>query len=215
MTRFLILLSLMALQQCSAEVPKLFLQEQFSAADLAEAVNHFVGIGEAATIDELNTLASSTNDDRRRIIYRVGWVCRILFEATNAEPLLPPPFGGLEDLGNFGLDTSPILIVKTWPLYPVALSGSTYFVLGDQYAGGGFAAPPKEYITYCQRSGLFRKDRVKVPTREQAIKDASALRRLEAWTSIKWKDLKKGESYGSEEYSWAFIQNQANSIPRL
>jgi hypothetical protein len=208
MPRFLIVLSLMALQQCSAEVPKLLQQEQFSAADLAEAVNHFVGVGEAEAVNELNALASTeTNGDNRRITYRIGCVCRILFLPKIKQPLLPPRFGALEDLGSFGMDSSIGDIIKVWPLYPVVLAGRSYFVLGEHYALGGRGENPKAYISYCQANGVFRTKSVMVPTRARAIKDAAAFRRSKAWKAVKW------EGYGSEEESWKFIQNQAESIP--
>jgi len=41
------------------------------------------------------------------------------------------PALGMLELGNFGLDTSRGQAFKVWPLYPLALSGPTYFVLGE------------------------------------------------------------------------------------
>jgi hypothetical protein len=88
-------------------------------------------------------------------------------------------------------------------------------VLGDSYALGGRAEDPKEYISYCQQNGVFLTIPIMVPTRKQAMQDAADLRQSKAWKTIKWQDLNKGESYGSEENSWSFIQNQAESIPSL
>ena len=86
---------------------------------------------------------------------------------------------------------------------------------GRGYALGGRAEDPKEYIAHCQQNGVFRTIPVKVPTRKQAMKDAADLRQSKARKSIKWQDLKKGESYGSEAHSWSFIQNQADAIASL
>jgi hypothetical protein len=201
---------LMAVGCCYAEAPKLFRGQSVNAADLAEALNHFVRLGETATVKELNDLASEETGNGTD--HRVGWMCRLLFRPKGKEPLLPPPFG-LLDLGNVGVHTTTGQILETWPLYPFALSGSTYFVLGDRYSFDGWSAGVKAYIADCRTNGVFRTKPVKVPTRKQAMKDAAALRQSKAWKAIKWQDIKKGEGYGSEAESWSFIQSQAASIP--
>jgi len=53
MKRLLVCLTLMTLGLCQAEVPKLFTKRAFNSSGLAEAANHFIAIGEAATIEEL------------------------------------------------------------------------------------------------------------------------------------------------------------------
>jgi hypothetical protein len=107
-------------------------------------------------------------------------------------------------------------IGKYWPLFPVACSGSTYFVLSEGYAFEGFGREmPNEYMAYCKEHGIFRKNPVKVPTREEAMKDAAALRKSKSWKAIKWKDSGQGYSFyiGDDQYAWSFIQKQAESIP--
>jgi len=211
--RLVVLVLLMALGQCFAEEPKLFREQSFNAADLAEAANHFIGIGEAASVKELNGLAANHSGEAdQRVVHRIGWICRIIFRPKAKDALLPPAYGALFDLGDLCVHKTVDDIIKEWPLFPVALSGSTYFVLSDRYSLGGRSQDLKEYVAYCQTNGVFMTTLLKVPTEQQALKDAAALRRSKAWRAIKWEDKKLGESYGSEPQSWSFIQNQAESI---
>jgi hypothetical protein len=207
--RFAILF-LLATQLCQAASPKLFGEKSFDAASLAEAVNHFIALGETNAVNELNALASDNIYNPNlgfSINERIGWVCRVLFEPKEGKPLRPPMYGALSQLPR---NTMPD---KNWPLYPVAISGSTYFVLSEGYSLGGEAEKPKDYIAYCQMNGIFRKALIKIPTKEQALKDAASLRKSEAWIAIKWQDSGLGFSYTlNEESSWEFIQNQAESI---
>lgn len=191
---------LLTLQICCGATPRLFQQQDFTAASLAEAVNHFVDLGEVTAVQELRALALSKEFPDHRTNVRIGWVCRILFDPKRTEPLRPPLFGVL----SLPYRTMPL---KNWPRYPVALYGSTYFVLSEGYRGGGVPEDPKDYLLYCQTNGVFRKSKVLVPSSEQALKDAAALRKSKAWAVIKWKD-----SGYDEESAWEFIQKQAESI---
>src|SRR5882724_11592246 len=90
MTRLFILLVVMTLGVCRAEVPKLFCEQAFNCATLADAVNHFTGLGKDSAVKELNQLALMEADEKEKnrgfntrgfsIKERNGWVCRILFE---------------------------------------------------------------------------------------------------------------------------------------
>jgi hypothetical protein len=52
-----------------------------------------------------------------------------------------------------------------------------------------------------------------VPTREQAIKDALALRASTEWQSLRWKDSGEGWSYTlSETGAWHAVLDQAIAI---
>lgn len=203
------------LHTVSAGVPRLFQAETFTAKSFAEAVNHFIALGQDAAVEELRGLTLDRDTDFAlhgngawSVNERVGWVCRVLFEAKAKEPLRPPAFGALAALPE---STMPH---KDWPLYPVVLSGSTYFVLSEGYSLAGRAEDPKAYIEYCRQTGVFRKDSVTVPTKAQALKDAAALRQSTAWKAIKWKDSGVGWSYTlSETGTWEFVQNQAETIP--
>jgi hypothetical protein len=206
--RFVILFLLVA-EFCYAAPPKLFSEKWFNSASLAETANHYINLGEKSAVQELNTLASDDiyNDKLGfSINERIGWVCRIVFEPKSGKPLRPPMYGELMLPWNTMPD-------KNWPLYPVAISGSTYFVLSEGYELEGIAETPKHYIEYCQTNGIFRKMPIKIPTKEQALKDAASLRQSESWKAIKWQDSGQGFSYTfDEESSWKLIQNQAEFI---
>jgi hypothetical protein len=104
--------------------------------------------------------------------------------------------------------------LKSWPLYPVASAGASYFILGEGYTLDGRAENLVSYIDDCRASGVFRKTKVAVPARRQALQDADLLRRSEAWKSIKWKDSGRNWSYTlHEDQVWKFIQRQAEEIP--
>lgn len=203
----------MTLEFCHAEVPKLFSEKPFNSVTLAEAVNHFVVIGETASLKELGQLAAQEKSDSDFFSShgfclgeRVSWVCRILYEPRGHSPLRAPKFGIL----SIPEKTMPI---EKWPLYPVAVSGSTYVVLNQSYTPKGTPEDVQHYITYCKDSGVFRTTPVAVPTREQAMADAAALRQSEPWKAIKWQD-DEGFTYPmGEQWTWAFIQNQAKRIP--
>jgi prepilin-type N-terminal cleavage/methylation domain-containing protein len=194
----------------TTQVPILFRERPFNSAALANAVNHFVAIGEATAILELNTLASEEFEFTHRefsIHERIGWVCRVLFVPRGREPLRQPLYGALR----LPYDSMPL---ERWPLFPVAFSGTTYFVLSEGYELSGRAEPAEYYIAYCRENGTFRRTPVKVPTREQAMKDAAALRQSEAWKAIQWPGSSPEDNETERELQIGkFIQAQAESIP--
>jgi hypothetical protein len=54
---------------------------------------------------------------------------------------------------------------------------------------------------------------VVVPTGEQALADAEALRKSPAWLAIRWKDHGFEWSYEyDEKHVWQFIRKQATGI---
>lgn len=197
---------------CSANAPALFRQQAFNAATLAMAVNHFVDIGEEATVKELDTLAATGDVVHRNggifnIHERIGWVCRVLFAPKGQKPLRPPMYGALV----LPYASMPL---ERWPLFPVVLSGNTYFVLSEGYFVAGHPEPATGYVAYCRENGIFRTTPVQVPTREQALKDAVALHQSGAWKAMKWRESSPADN---EDYwgkvTWKFIQAQAESIP--
>src|SRR3712207_6045140 len=105
--------------------------------------------------------------------------------------------------------------LQQWPLYPVALSGSTYFVLNEGYMLAGVAERMHDYLRYCRANGRFRKQRVPVPTQEGTLADAEALRRSPAWRAIRWSGSGPGFRYElSEAHAWRFIRSQAATAPK-
>lgn len=204
---------LTTLRFCYGATPKLFQQKDFTAASFTEAANHFVGLGEDAAVRYLRRLSL---DDRKdfaehrgewSVNERIGWMCRVLFEPKDAEPIRQPFFGAL----SLPYHTMPS---SRWPRFPVALSGSTYLVLGEGYIVCGFREDPKDYIEHCRKNGVFRTTKIAVPTRAQALQDVAALRKSKAWNDIKWTDKGDHWSYSmNEDWAWKFIQKQAESIP--
>jgi hypothetical protein len=191
-----------------AEVPKLFRERSFTATDLAAAVNHYIELGEEAAVKELSELAPDHDSGAKGFTLpeRVSWVCRILFQPKGDKPLREPRYGAV---------LLPYLSMpqSKWPLYPLAASGDSFFVLSEGYSRTGRAEDPKKYLAYCRAKGTFRKIAVPVPTREQALKEVALLHESGAWKAIKWQDSGKGSTYTiSEAWKWRFIQAQADAI---
>ena len=218
MKHLIILIVLLALQVAGGETPRLFKQKKFTAAIFAEAVNHFVALGEEASVKELLSMEVDDSDfhtNHWSVNERIGWMCRVLFEAKTDEALHRPAFGALWNL--------PPMPAKDWPLFPVALSGSTYFVLSEGYSLAGVPDRPKFYIEYCRKSGVFRTKPVVVPTGKQAVKDAEALHESSQWKAIRWTHWtdgvgenagqKFGYSLGDGHTQWEYIGAQAEDIP--
>ena len=134
-------------------------------------------------------------------------MCRILFMSRDGKPLRPPFYGAL-DLPYL---TMPL---ERWPLYPVAQSGATYFVLSEGYSLGGRAEWTSSFLDYCRKTGTFRRKMVMVPSRTRAQSDAARLRLSPAWTMIKWTDEGPGTKYVMDKEGVSkHIQNQADMTP--
>jgi hypothetical protein len=220
--RATVLVLLLARQTCCGESPRFFRENAFTSASFAEAVNHFVRLGEKAAVEELKGLADGINlTNGFSVKVRIGLVCRVLFQPPHGAPIRPPAYGFLMELGSIGLppglpSSSWTRISQNWPLYPVARSGSTYFVLSESYSFEGTGGPedPMAYVSYCRTHGVFRKKIIPVPTRKEATKDAVALRLSAAWGAIKWTDSGVGYSFHiNEDAAWNYIQNQAKTMP--
>src|ERR1051326_7418577 len=102
---------------------RLFEKEEFNSASFADAANHFVAHGEDAAVEQLCGMLSDS------FSLRILFMCRVLFE-PRSETLRPPAIGAF----SLPRHTMP---AKAWPLYPVALSGSSYFVLTEGYMCAG------------------------------------------------------------------------------
>jgi hypothetical protein len=212
MKRFLVYLMLTTLVVARAEVPKLLTDRAFTAATLAEAVNHYVAIGETEAIKELQQASAQESSQKElfqgkgfSVSERVGWICRILYEPKEHSALRAPKFGIL----NIPKTSMP---ADKWPLYPIAFSGSTYLVLNQDYTPEGTPEDVNHYLDYCRKNGVFRKSPVVVPTQEQALQDAAALRQTAAWKAIQWQG-DDGYTYPmGEQLTWSFLKNQAKFI---
>ncbi|HEV8058925.1 MAG TPA: hypothetical protein VGP68_03585 [Gemmataceae bacterium] len=203
------------------DVPKLFVQQEFNSRDLAQAANYFAAMGEEKAAKKIAFMASDFFTDWKRanaannqkrtnfsLNSRLSWMCRILYEPKGINPLRPPGFGAL----SLPQLTMPL---SRWPLYPLVLSGNTYFVLADGYSLGGRPETLEEYLAYCQANGKFRNKPVALPDRNSALKDFDLLTKSENWKAIKWKDSGIGQSYLMHEPSrLQFIKTQAEGIPK-
>jgi len=212
MTRLFILLFVMTLGIGRADVPKLFCEKAFTCATLADAANHFIGLGEDGAVKELEQLSEIEADEAEQnnfnargfsINERIGWVCRILFEPKNGAYIRAPKFGKLDIPEKY-------MPIAKWPLFPVVLSGSTYFVMSESYSDDNDTPEePKHYIEYCQANGNFRKMPVKLADPAQVLQDAATLHNSAPWQDIQWLD-DSGYSYPmGDQWTWGFIQKQA------
>lgn len=221
MKQFVILTLLLTVQMTCSAIPRLFQQKEFTAASFAEAINYYVDLGEVAAVNELQNLAENSSRSFRGsfdINERIGWICRVLFEPKSGS--LPPLTGGALLLP---YHTMP---AKSWPLFPVALSGSTYFVLSEGNLMDEFWDKSTYFINFSRNNGVFIKTRVRVPTKLQALEDAARLRQSEAWQAIVWRNERKpyqisegttfvwgfADSEFSEEKASRWIQLQAEGI---
>jgi hypothetical protein len=214
---------------CQAEVPKLLTERTFTSASLAEAANHYVTLGEQATFNELESLIAENSTHTNRpssrgysVDERIAWILRIVYVPKDPIPMhvaktgawLPGVIVQLRP-PNFGTLQLPIgsMPAEKWPLYPLALSGSTYSVLKERYNPMSASETINHYMEYCRDNGAFRKTPVAMPTREQALKDVGQIRQSDAWKAIKWVNNDAiGFPFG-EEWTWNFIQTQARTIP--
>lgn len=197
------------LQSPEPDLPKFLTEKEFSCAMFAEAINHFVDMGEEKAIAAIKELAAKPGATPQDLaIQRLAFTCRSLFEPKGKVPLRAPPYGGLLQLPE---RTMPL---EKWPLYPVVRSGSSYFVLSERYSLGGKLGPTISYFNYCFADGKFRKDRVPVPSKEQALRDIDLLRESEPWKALKWKDKGQGFDYEkSESTVLNYLKAQAEKCP--
>jgi len=190
--------------------PQLFKQKQFDSANLANAINHYVNIGEKRSLIELQAMANDDLESTRGfdVNERIGWVCRVLYKPKDGLDLRPPAFGALSLPRNS-------MPAKDWPLYPVAKTGNTYVVLSEGYSLRGLAEPVESYLAYCKSNGIFMTKKIKVPNQQAAVSDILSLRKSTRWTSIKWTDSGPGFSFiMDEKWRWEKIINQGSSIPK-
>ena len=178
-------------------VPELFTTDEFNSATLANAVNYFVARGEESAISELKEIAAQDRKGSIDLAERAGWACRVLW-LNDQTPIRQPLLGGLNGID---FDSSKL---PTWPLYPVAKSGETFFVLSQGYMLGGHAEPIPNYIEHCRQNGKFRRWKIAVPKRQQAIQDIQMFRNSKRWRA----EFPNGGS----KWIWDFIEHQAKSI---
>jgi hypothetical protein len=193
-------------------VPDLFTKNQFNAATLAQAANHYIDLGEAGAIIALKALDErrEANIDRELepTDERIGWICRIIFQGKEGKPLRQPGFGRLS-LPHL---TMPL---ERWPLYPVVESDGVFFVMSRGYWIFGRPEQASAYIDYCSTEGEFRKTKVGVPTHDEAVNAFNTLKGSDRWKMIEWIAQGPGPKYKiKEDLVLRQIEEQATSIPK-
>jgi len=174
-----------------SKLPKLLTNVPPTPALLAEAVNHYVALGEQQAFIELDKLLvacmNDPNVDNDVRISRIGWICRILYEPKDQSKPLHAPDAAKYSILWWSL--------QTCSLHPIAQSGSSYFVLQQGTLFEDSHEDRRKYLEYCKQNGRFRKKPVIVPTPEQARKDLSNLLQSFAPQNAKWKFAGNGSLY--------------------
>lgn len=185
------------------DVPKVFTTKDFSSADLARSANKYIAMGEKKAVQSLKKLALETRASKQgmQINTRITWICRMIFEAKE-KPIRRPLVGALMIPIN-GNDAA------RWPLFPLAKSGETFFVLGQAGFGTGIPEGADKYIEYCQHNGKFRKAPLTIPEQQRAQKDLKKLKDSKRWQEINWKTA---NPKATEAWFWKSIAEQARSI---
>ena len=153
-------------------VPRLFSCAEVNSLTLAEAANYFADMGEERATQELILIANRSPSH----LIRAGLVCRILWRGSN-EPIRPPLHCVYM---NFEYEPSKL---NAWPLYPLAVSGESFFALDMEYLGGGEMEQIDEYIKHCRKHGTFTKHLNRLPTRATTLVDAKNLIKSTRWVT--------------------------------
>ncbi len=159
---------------------------------LAEAANRLISMGEEMAYHSLDSFLVDCMKNSSGIngqMIRTAWLCRMLYEPKNAEPLRQPLFGAL------GMVPYQSMPLKEWPQYPLIRWGDCYFALGESYTLFGLPENPREYLEYSRTQGKFRTTLLPVPNKEEIKTQLNLFLQSPLWKSLKWKDAGNGWSY--------------------
>ena len=185
MKQFAFLLAVfLAAPACFGAFPTQLWKKDFSAADFAETINYFVELGEEKTSQEMQALEERYGSSLQ-VTLRLGWVCRVLYDAPAGMPIRTPAVGAY----SLPYKTMP---PQKWPRFPVVQSGKTYFVLDNDVTLGGTPVSIGGFLRRSQMHGIFRTTKVTVPTQEQAQRDAEALHQSQIWSEA-WPETKPSD----------------------
>lgn len=183
------------------------LPEDPTSFDLARVANYFISLGEKEAVNKLiDFYKLERGMDRPNVWEQIGWICRLIFMQKTNKVLRPPYFGGLRLPFN-------TMKFSDWPVYPLAESNGVYFVLSEGYRIGGQPEDPRDYIKYCQREGMFRKEYLIIPSEKEAEKALDSLLKTEVWKKIKWRDGKWSKG-GRGGFSYDISENEVVSCLR-
>ena len=188
------------------ETPQFFTSKENTSAHLASAVNYFVNLGEEKSAIALAAIAKKqTFSGEIDVAFRVACVCRILWRNAD-NPIVPPSLGMYG--GGVSVDPRNQTELNEWPLFPVAKSGVSYFIVvnGGRGGTGRSASLDDDYIQRCQSTGTFLTKEITVPTTQQFKADAELLRQSDRWS----KEFPKS----SGNAIWLSIQSQNPKIAR-
>lgn len=185
-------------------VPSIFTDSEVRSAAIARAVNHYVTIGEEATLLEFEKLAQQQADfhSRQEMTMRIGWLLRTLY-LPKSDPLRSISIGGL---------SFPPIPEEGWPIFPLVKTGDTIVVLCRDLMLAGTPEPLDDYLNYCREHGDFRTSKVPVPDKERARKDIDDFLKSSRWKALEWD----GQTSRNSSYHFnvaqavKFIQQQAN-----
>lgn len=155
---------------------------RLTCKEWAEVANYFIDEGEADASAELLRIAGT---GKGKANVRVCLICRILFQPKSGQLRRPA-------LGDLSLPSVP---QSSWPEYPLFQQDGVWFELDENYRPGGNPELASKYIDYCQSNGRFRKDKLPVPTHEQAMSAYGALQGTKRWRAIPWSDSDLHSSY--------------------
>ncbi len=154
-------------------LPRLFRDNDFTAYDIAEAANYFVGLGEKRAVVKLVELGWPDDGHVERCI----WMALILYGPRDNR-LGPREFVLPSALQDF---SKKHCYLKHRPLIEV---GGMYLVLEKDIPVSGGSTSIIHYLDQCQRAGVFRADKVPVIPPE-ALKGAlDAILSSEQWSEI-------------------------------
>ena len=162
---------------------------------LAISANILIAVGKEKAVDYL---LKQSQKLRSGDVYgdindiKISWLCRLIFESVNDQPLRAPNFGGL-DLPYKSMPLS------SWPKYPLAVSDGCIFVLGANYTGSGQPELAEFYVDYCSKNGQIRKEPYKVPDKTEYQPALEALFKSERWQAIEWRHEEKNFKYFYDE----------------
>ncbi|MCM8539233.1 MAG: hypothetical protein NE328_03090 [Lentisphaeraceae bacterium] len=231
--KILVLLNILLFVSCQSSTTKLSLNEpvllpifsskEVSPTILAESVNALIDMGEEKAVSYILENVKARD--------RGAWLCKLLFQSSESNPLRGPGYGSLSLPRSF----QPL---DTWRYYPLVMSEGVIFVLGHQYWLRGLPEYFENYLEYCRKEGVFMTEKYKIPTEPEQKKAVLSLFKSERWKGIDWDDstsqitefkLKKyisnqisAEKYGSKlglqsnaHYNFDLVDKVHNKLQKL
>jgi hypothetical protein len=177
----------------------LFTKSKLTCRDWAEVANAYLDLGED---EACATLLKDASEHKSKGNIRAGLICRILFQG-NGGPLRSPKFGEL---------SLPRMSLSSWPEYPMLQEEGVWFLLDENYRLGEKKETAGDYVDYCRKTGQFRKEKLMVPTAQQARDAWKDIQGEKRWNSIRWAD---GDLHSSYTYDRSWTVEMLRSQTRF